>query len=577
MELIERDGFLALLQTKFQNIAEGEGHCIFVSGEAGIGKTALVKAFCKQQQDDCMIYQGACDALFTPRPLAPLYDIIWQVNKDLWPASNTIEERSELFLKFFHELSHQKEKILIVFEDIHWADEATLDFIKFFSRRITQLRCLFILTFRDNEINPRHPLRNAFSDLSPDTFIRIQLTPLSKEAVYKLADKKGYDAENVYSISGGNPFYVNEILASYSPGIPDNIKNAILSVYDRQEEGTKHAWEICSVIPEGLEINRFAKIKSSWDEIIDHCFALKIIIVKNDRVIFKHELYRRTIEESLSSINRIALNKKILELFLASFEEEGEIERIVQYAKNANENKLVVKYAPLAARRAASVGAHIEASKLFLTAIVYAEGNDEAQLMQFYEAYAYECYLNNKVKEAIIYTEKSLHLWKEKNDKEKISNSLRFLSRLWWFEGNRKNAENFAEQAIEVLKNQPSSKIMGMSYSNMSQLKMLSDQSGECISWGEKAIAIAKEMNDEETLAHALNSMGSTLMLNQSSMQNGIVLLQQSLDIALKNSYHDQAARDYATLGSNGVIMKDYILAKEKLAEGIQYCEERDL
>ena len=111
----------------------------------------------------------------------------------------------------------------------------------------------------------------------------------------------------------------------------------------------------------------------------------------------------------------------------------------------------------------------------------------------------------------------------------------------------------------------------------MSQLKMLIDQSDECISWGEKAIAIAKEMNDEETLAHALNNVGSTLMLNQSSMQNGIVLLQQSLDIALKNSYHDQAARDYATLGSNGVIMKDYVLAKEKLAEGIQYCEERDL
>ena len=101
MELIERDGFLALLQTQFKNIAEGEGHCVFVSGEAGIGKTALVKAFCKQQQDDCKIYQGACDALFTPRPLAPLYDIIWQVNKDLWPASHTIEERSELFSEIF--------------------------------------------------------------------------------------------------------------------------------------------------------------------------------------------------------------------------------------------------------------------------------------------------------------------------------------------------------------------------------------------------------------------------------------------------------------------------------------------
>src|SRR4051812_7999085 len=122
MELIERAGFLNLLRTQFENI-DGEGHCVFVSGEAGIGKTSLVKAFCKEQKGDCNIYLGACDALFTPRPLAPLYDIMWQVNGDLWPDSHTIEERSQLFSGFFRELSKQKEKILIIFEDIHWADE----------------------------------------------------------------------------------------------------------------------------------------------------------------------------------------------------------------------------------------------------------------------------------------------------------------------------------------------------------------------------------------------------------------------------------------------------------------------
>ncbi len=90
----------------------GEGHCVFVSGEAGIGKTSLVKAFCKEHKDDCTIYQGACDALFTPRPLAPLYDIIWQVNGNLWPNSNTIEKRTELFAAFFRELNNQNQKTI---------------------------------------------------------------------------------------------------------------------------------------------------------------------------------------------------------------------------------------------------------------------------------------------------------------------------------------------------------------------------------------------------------------------------------------------------------------------------------
>src|SRR6478735_7253716 len=202
MKLVERGEFLASLQKQLTNIETDEGHCVFVSGEAGIGKTSLVKAFLEENKGNCLIYQGACDALFTPRPLAPLYDIMWQVNSDLWPGNHTSEERSELFTIFFRELSTQKGKIIIVFEDIHWADEATLDFIKFFARRIAQLRCLFILTYRDDEINSQHPLRNVLGQVPPDSFTRLKLTTFSRHAVEKMADEKGYNGEDVYTISG---------------------------------------------------------------------------------------------------------------------------------------------------------------------------------------------------------------------------------------------------------------------------------------------------------------------------------------------------------------------------------------
>ena len=500
MALIERDGFMASLQKHFGDIADGEGHCIFISGEAGIGKTALVKAFCKKQSDECSIYQGACDALFTPRPLAPLYDILWQVNKERWPTSPSSEERSALFADFFQELSAKKGKLLIVFEDIHWADEGTLDFIRFFARRIYQLPCLFILTYRDDEIHSRHPLRNVLGQLPPDSFTKLVVTPLSKQAVLEMATQKGYSGEDVYSIAGGNPFYVNEILASYSPGVPDNIKDSILSVYERQKEGTKNAWQIWSVMPEGLEVERVAKLKSALGKAIDHCFAMSVILVQNDKVVFKHELYRRTIEESLTPFKRMELNKMMLDLFLDSFEEKGEIERILHYAKNANEKKLVVKYAPEAAAKAASIGAHKEASKLFLTAIEYFEGNNKNQLAQFYKAYAYECYLSNQIQEAINFTEKVLNNSRENSEIEKTGDSLLFLSRLWWFNGNRMNAENFAGQAIELLKDQPASITKAMAFSNMSQLKMLSNEPAECMLWGEKAIAMAKELGNEEVL-----------------------------------------------------------------------------
>lgn len=577
MELIERDGFLSLLKSHFQNIEDGEGHCVFVSGEAGIGKTSLIKTFCKEQKGECNVFQGACDALFTPRPLGPLYDIMWQVHSDLAPNSHSIEERFELFSGFFRELSNQKEKSVIIFEDIHWADEATLDFIKFLARRITQLRCLFILTYRDNEIQSDHPLRNVLGQLPPHSFTRLQLTPLSKAAVNKMAEEKGFNGDDVYSISGGNPFYVTEILASYSTGVPESIKDTVLSVYNRAEEKTKEVWNLMSVIPNSLNIKYLEKFEPSYAIAIESCVEAKILIINEGLIFFKHELFRRTIEASLSPLKRVLLNKKVLELLQESFEQNQEIERIIHHAKNANDYETVVRYAPLAAEQAASVGAHIEAARLYLTAIEYYQGNADDTLVQFFESYAYECYLTSQIKQAIIYAEKSLNIWKKKRDLEKACKSMRFLSRLWWRDGNWKNAKKFAEQAIEVISSEPSSSAKAMAYSNMSQLKMLFDQSAESITWGEKAIALARELGDDETLSHALNNVGSVYMNIQSSDQKGIELLQKSLEIALKNSFHEHAARAYSNMGSNALKMKNYAFAKKILEEGIKYCEERGL
>jgi len=577
MELIERDEYLIQLQKQFEKTQAGEGHCIFVSGEAGIGKTTLIKAFCKELTKESRIYHGTCDALFTPRPLAPLYDIAMQFPVDLQPHNWDIADRTGLFSLFFHELRFQKETCVIVFEDIHWADEATLDFIKFLARRISQLKCLFILTYRDYEIHTRHPLRNVLGQLNPDSFIRIQLMPLSRQAVERLAAEKGYNGEDVYSITGGNPFYVSEILASYSQGVPDNIKDSILSVYNRLDEKTKQVWEILSVSPTGFRIEYLEKMEPLYAAVIERGLELKILILEQDRLFFKHELYRRTIEVSLSPFVRVALNKKILDLLKDSFVQNHEIEQIIHHAKNANEYDLVVQYAPAAARLAVLAGAHIEASRLYLSAIEYYQGHDQDILIELYESYAYECYLTNQIKEAIIYTGKSLTLWNKKNEKEKIGNCMRFLSRLWWFDGNRKKAESYGAQAIEVLDTQPSSRARAMAYSNMSQLMMLSDQPEECIFWGEKAIAMAKELSDDEILCHALNNVGDVQIRIESSKEQGILLLQQSLEIALKNSYHEHVARAYTNLGHNGLLIKNYDFARKYLDEGIQYCEERNL
>jgi len=577
MELVERDGFLASLDSKLKTVSGGEGHTFFLSGVAGIGKTSLIKVFCKELINIYNIYTGTCDALFTPRPLAPLYDIAWQIRNDFWQDIGNMSDRAVLFAKFYHELANQIKPSVIVFEDIHWADEATIDFIKFLARRITQLRCLFILSYRDDEIHSGHPLRNFSGQLPRDSFSRLELTHLSREAVKKMASEKGYDGEYVFKMTAGNPFYVNEILSSYNVEVPESIKDAILSAYHQSGEITKRVWEFLSVIPDGFELKYLAKYEPAYAQAIEDSLQKQILLIKGQLILFKHDLFRKAVEKSLSPLKRISLNERILELFLKGFESNNQVERIVHHAKNANQYNIVVQYAPLAAAHAASVGAHIEAAKLYFTAIEYYQDTDKDILLRFYEEYAYECYLTNQIKEAIIYTTKSLHFFKEKNDPERIGNCLRFLSQLWFFEGKLKQAENFARQAIDVLENCPSSSAKALAYCTMSQLKIRSDEPGHCIFWGQKAIAMAKELNNDEILTYALNNVGFMQTRMYLSKQKGISLLQKSLDIALRNSYEEHAARAYANLGHNELIVKEYDLARKTLEAGLKYCEERNL
>jgi tetratricopeptide (TPR) repeat protein len=417
----------------------------------------------------------------------------------------------------------------------------------------------------------------VLGQLNTDSFTRIQLEPLSREAVDLLAEEKGYKGSAIYHLSGGNPFYVNELLANYNKGLPDNIKDSIINSFNRQEEKSRQVWELLSVIPASFEVKYLEKFEPMYAAAIERCLESKILFIRDEHISFKHELFRRTIESSLSPLRRVYLNKRILDLLKESFEQNKEIERIIHHAKNANEYETVSYYAPLAASEAASVGAHIEASRLYLTAIEYYQGNDKDILVQLFESYAYECYLTNQVKEAIIYTGKALAIWKEKNNAERAGNNMRFLSRLWWFDDNSKNAKKFAEQAIETFKDEPSSPAKAMAYSNMSQLKMLFDEIDECIAWGEKAIAMAKELGDERTLSHALNNVGSVYMYMPLSAQKGIELLQQSLRIGLKNSFPEHTARAYSNLGSISLKQKNYVFAQEMLDEGIKYAEERNL
>src|SRR5258708_24435986 len=249
VDLLERDRYFEQLSGLFHAATTGHGRTALVSGEAGIGKTALVEQFVSQQCRNARRLWGACEALFTPRPLGPLYDIAAQTRSTLATLMSRDTPRPVVFSALHDELQTSAIPTVVVFEDVHWADEATLDLIKFLGRRIPSLPAFFIVTYLDDELSLDHPLRPVVRDLPDKALARLQLAPLSERAVKHLAQQANRSVEELYAITGGNPFFVTEVLARRTPRVPLPVPGARLPRAPRLSPATPTPLHLPSVLP----------------------------------------------------------------------------------------------------------------------------------------------------------------------------------------------------------------------------------------------------------------------------------------------------------------------------------------
>src|SRR5205085_4739365 len=246
MELLEREQFLDELEAILGDVAAGNGRLVLVSGEAGIGKTSLVERFAETHQAQARVLWGACDALFTPRPLGPLYDIARQTQGNLLALLEEEAQRASIFSAALDEMKRGRAPSIAVIEDAHWADEATLDLLKFLGRRINRINVMLVVTYRDDEVGADHPLRLVLGDLPHRSVARLRLPPLSEDAVKRLAERAGRRTEELYEVTGGNPFFVTEALESKASGVPVTVRDAVLSRASRLSPAARAVLELVS-------------------------------------------------------------------------------------------------------------------------------------------------------------------------------------------------------------------------------------------------------------------------------------------------------------------------------------------
>src|SRR5262245_22401538 len=218
MALLERQAFLAELASRLAAASAGNGQIVCICGEAGIGKSALVDEFLTRAAAP-VVLRGYCDALVTPQALGPVLEIASQLPDA--PAVNWHERsREQLFPELNAALRRLPAGSILLLEDLHWADEATLDFLRYFGRRVAHTACLVLATWRDDEVGSLHPLRRALGDVAGDRVARLKLPPLSEAAVRELSLPSARNGRRVFEITNGNPFFVREILSAPIGTVP---------------------------------------------------------------------------------------------------------------------------------------------------------------------------------------------------------------------------------------------------------------------------------------------------------------------------------------------------------------------
>ncbi|MDJ1016357.1 MAG: AAA family ATPase [Paracoccaceae bacterium] len=572
MELLDRERELEALSQALSEAVQGCGSVALVTGEAGIGKTSLLRAFAAASDPSVRVLRGACEDLSVAEPLGPLRDLLRDSDVDLSVDLSETDRHLAVYSDILEACAGHPGGTAVIIEDLHWADDATVDFVRFLARRIIDQPILLVVSSRAERTETRQLLRRAFGDLSAETLQRIPLAPLSEGAVAALCRAEARDPAAIFNASGGNAFYVTELLRNQDESLPTSIRDAVLARVDRLDDDARSVLEAASVIPRRAEIALIEAVLAEsldLDSAIEGCLNAGLLFTDGDDLFFQHEIARQAVSGALSSYKARALHRRLLD----RLRETGGagLSRLLHHAQGAGDIAAVAELAPRAAEAAAGVGSRRESAAFYILAVEAAGEQSDADLL---EAAAFACYLSGRHFFSEGYQVRALKLIGESDDPIRYGDGLRKLSRYRWVRSDFSGAFEGVREAIRVLEDHRGPEL-AQAYSSYSQLLMTGYRMAEIEAPATRAIELAREFDRPDIICHALNNLG--MSKTQRDTGEGRHLMAESLRLGRELKNPDHTARAMINWMHLEYDSCNFENALERAEIAVEYSREQEM
>jgi DNA-binding CsgD family transcriptional regulator len=570
---LERSRELSLLAQWLREAHGGMGgRLALVAGEAGVGKTTLLRRACEEAPEGTRIIWGACDSLFTPQPLGPLLDVAEQTGGELAEIVEAGGRPHPVATALLRELAGQRPTLLVI-EDLHWVDESSLDVLRIVARRIGSVPLLLLASYRDDELERGHPLRIVLGELATaERVSRIALAPLSPGAVADLAAPRSVDAEQLYRVTGGNAFYVTEVLAAGDDTIPDNVRDAVLARVARLSPEARQLLEAASIVPPPVDLALLEALVPNSGDQLDECLTAGVLTTVAGGLAFRHELARLAVEESLPTRSRAALHARALAVLSA--DPDAEVARLAQHAEEAGDEDAVLRFAPVAAAEASGAGAHRAAAAQLARALRFVDDAPSAVRGALLEQQTFETTLIGEYSEALALGRAALACWRALGDQLREGRALSALAWPLWSLSATAESASAAHEAVDLLEQLPPGLELMATYVQLGSMLWASAPL-DAVEWGKKGLDLAERLEEPWWAVQARVAIAvANWWCNPPA---GQAQLEEALDLARRERVDGAVGFGYSHLTGMAMCFAMYAEAEHYANEGIEYCTQHDL